>query len=89
METFLYDCCCWTIFDILSPWLLGALDVLKIQKSLKIPRTCFMIFFEGLSHLAPFFLGLSHSYKNQERIGVHDGICDRSPNQLLAKLTAH
>jgi len=27
--------------------------------------------------------------KNLERIGVHDGMCDRSPNQLLAELTAH
>ena len=27
--------------------------------------------------------------KNLERIGVHDGMCHRSPNQLLAKLTAH
>ena len=27
--------------------------------------------------------------KNLERIGVHDGMGDRSPNQLLAELTAH
>ena len=27
--------------------------------------------------------------KNLERIGVQDGMGDRSPNQLLAELTAH
>ena len=27
--------------------------------------------------------------ENLERIGVHDGMGDRSPNQLLAKLTTH
>ena len=27
--------------------------------------------------------------KNLERIGVHDGMGDRSPNQLFAELTAH
>ena len=27
--------------------------------------------------------------KNLERIGVHDGMGDRSPNQLLTKVTAN
>ena len=43
--------------------------------------------FERVSAKIPF--GLRPRKKNLERIGVHDGMGDRSPNQLLAELTAH
>ena len=55
-------------------------SLLPIKKSTKFALTL-------ISDIRNRFLVLSK--KDLERIGVHDGMGDRSPNQLLAELTAH
>ena len=48
-----------------------------------------MVFLEYIFDNRDLGMRVPFTYKNLESIGVHDGMGDRSPNQLLANLTAH